>query len=85
MNQSKYILTTPIFSKQQLCIVELMAQGWENAEIGRRLFLSPKTIEHHIWHIYDKIKQIEDTENKNLRVIAILAYQDIQKELKNGC
>jgi len=46
MNQSKYILTTPIFSKQQLCIVELMAQGWENAEIGRRLFLSPKTVKY---------------------------------------
>ena len=32
-----------------------MAEGLSNPEIGRRLFVSPKTVEHHVAAIMDKL------------------------------
>ena len=32
-----------------------MARGQSNKEIAASLFISPKTVEHHVGHIYDKI------------------------------
>jgi len=32
-----------------------MAAGHSNREIGRRLFISPRTAEHHVQNIYSKI------------------------------
>jgi DNA-binding CsgD family transcriptional regulator/tetratricopeptide (TPR) repeat protein len=33
---------------RQVEIVQLLAQGLQNAEIARRLFISPKTVDHHV-------------------------------------
>jgi DNA-binding NarL/FixJ family response regulator len=32
-----------------------VAEGFSNQEVAARLFLSPKTIEVHLGHIYDKL------------------------------
>jgi DNA-binding NarL/FixJ family response regulator len=32
-----------------------VAEGLSNQEVATRLFLSPKTIEVHLGHIYDKL------------------------------
>ena len=36
-------------------VLRLMARGISNREIAKSLYLSPKTVGHHIQHIYDKI------------------------------
>jgi len=42
-------------SGQEWRISELVAQGMTNREVGAALFLSPKTIEHHLSSIYRKL------------------------------
>jgi DNA-binding NarL/FixJ family response regulator len=34
----------------------LIAQGYSNAEIAARLYLSPKTVRNHISSIFDKLQ-----------------------------
>ena len=36
-------------------MLALVAQGLTNAEIATRLFISRRTAEHHVQHIYAKI------------------------------
>jgi len=36
-------------------VICLIAKGLSNKEIGAKLFISAKTVEHHVGHIYDKI------------------------------
>jgi len=42
-------------SKRETEVVVHMARGLSNKEIAAALFISPKTVEHHVGHIYDKI------------------------------
>ena len=42
-------------SKREADVIVLMARGMTNKEIGVALFISSKTVEHHVGHIYDKI------------------------------
>ena len=42
-------------TKREAEVICLMAQGLSNKEIGDKLFISAKTVEHHVGHIYDKI------------------------------
>ena len=42
-------------TKREADVTCLMAQGLSNKEIGNKLFISAKTVEHHVGHIYDKI------------------------------
>ena len=36
-------------------VLNLAAQGFRNIEIGRRLFISPKTVKTHLQNIYEKL------------------------------
>jgi DNA-binding CsgD family transcriptional regulator len=36
-------------------VVRLVAEGLTNLEVGRRLFISRRTVEHHLTHVYDKL------------------------------
>ena len=54
-------------------ILSLMAEGRSNQGIGRKLFLSPKTVESHVHGIFRKLG-LEATEDYNRRVLAVLAY-----------
>jgi DNA-binding NarL/FixJ family response regulator len=40
---------------QQQQIVRLAASGLSNREIGRQLFLSPRTISTHLYNVYPKL------------------------------
>lgn len=42
-------------SERELEVLRLLARGCSNREIGRRLWISPKTAGHHVQHIYAKI------------------------------
>jgi DNA-binding NarL/FixJ family response regulator len=42
-------------SEREIEVLRLVAEGLSNREIGNRLFVSPRTAEHHVQHIYAKI------------------------------
>jgi len=42
-------------TRREVEIMELIGSGVSNADIGARLFLSPKTVKNHINRIYDKV------------------------------
>lgn len=46
---------TGLLTKRELEVLRLLAEGNSNAQIGRRLFISPKTAEHHVARIYRKL------------------------------
>jgi DNA-binding NarL/FixJ family response regulator len=54
-------------------VLELMAQGLTNSGIGRRLYLSERTVEAHVRHLLTKL-DLPTTEEGNRRVLAVLAH-----------
>jgi DNA-binding NarL/FixJ family response regulator len=54
-------------------ILTLMAQGLSDRGIGRRLWLTPRTIETHIRHVLSKLDLPSDGEH-NRRVLAAVVY-----------
>jgi DNA-binding NarL/FixJ family response regulator len=54
-------------------VLELIAEGRNNAAIGQRLYLSPKTVETHIHQIFQKLG-LGDEPDSNRRVLAVLAF-----------
>jgi DNA-binding NarL/FixJ family response regulator/class 3 adenylate cyclase len=54
-------------------VLALMAEGRSNHAIGERLFLSPKTVETHVGHIFDKLGLMPTTDDHR-RVLAVVAY-----------
>ncbi len=42
-------------TKRELEVLELMGEGLRHEEIGRRLFISPKTVATHVEHILSKL------------------------------
>ena len=40
---------------QELQVARVVARGATNKEAGATLFLSPKTIEYHLGHVYSKL------------------------------
>ncbi|MGH8546474.1 MAG: response regulator [Gammaproteobacteria bacterium] len=43
-------------TKRELEILKLVAEGLTNEEIGRRIFISEKTVKTHLTNIFDKLK-----------------------------
>jgi DNA-binding NarL/FixJ family response regulator/class 3 adenylate cyclase len=54
-------------------VLGLMAEGRSNQAIGERLFLSPKTVETHVGHIFDKLGLLPAADDHR-RVLAVVAY-----------
>lgn len=42
-------------SDRELEVLRLIVRGLSNRQMGEILFISPKTVDHHVQHIYDKI------------------------------
>ena len=49
-------------SQRELDVLSLVAEGFQNAEIGSRLFISPKTVKTHLQNIYEKLGAKSRTE-----------------------
>jgi DNA-binding NarL/FixJ family response regulator len=47
--------TAGLLSRRELEVLRLLAEGLSNREIAERLFISPKTAEHHVSRIYAKL------------------------------
>jgi DNA-binding NarL/FixJ family response regulator len=54
-------------------VLALMAEGLTDRGIGERLFVTPKTVETHIRHIFGKLR-LPETAADNKRVHAVLTY-----------
>jgi DNA-binding CsgD family transcriptional regulator len=44
-----------LLTPQELQIVRLAAQGLPNRDIAAQLFLSPRTVGHHLYRAYPKL------------------------------
>jgi DNA-binding NarL/FixJ family response regulator len=54
-------------------VLALMAEGRSNKGICARLFLSPKTVEAHVKHIFRKLG-IDESPDDHRRVLAVVAF-----------
>jgi DNA-binding NarL/FixJ family response regulator len=45
----------PLLSEREREIVQLVAQGFRNREIGEKLFISEQTVKNHLHNIFDKL------------------------------
>ena len=54
-------------------VLALIAEGRSNKGICSRLFLSPKTVETHVRHIFRKLG-VEESPDDHRRVLAVLAF-----------
>ncbi len=46
----------PQLTNREFDILQLLAEGLDNASIARRLFLSPKTVRNHVSNVFAKIQ-----------------------------
>jgi two-component system, NarL family, nitrate/nitrite response regulator NarL len=44
-----------LLSDREMEIVQLVAQGFQNKEIGKKLFISENTVKNHLHNIFDKL------------------------------
>jgi two-component system, NarL family, response regulator DevR len=49
-------------TKQEKNVLALIAQGWRTAKIAQELFISPRTVETHLSHIFEKLGVSSRTE-----------------------
>jgi DNA-binding NarL/FixJ family response regulator len=54
-------------------VLALIAEGRSNLAISERLYLSPKTVEAHVKHIFQKLG-IDESPEDHRRVLAVLAF-----------
>jgi DNA-binding NarL/FixJ family response regulator len=54
-------------------VLALVAEGLSNGEIGRRLFITERTVEAHVKQIFQKLA-IGQAPETNRRVLAVLAF-----------
>lgn len=51
-----------VLTKQERTVLALVAQGWRTARIAAELVVSPRTVETHLAHIYEKLGVSSRTE-----------------------
>ncbi len=49
-------------TKQEHRVLECVALGWRNAKIASELYISPRTVETHLYHIFSKLGVSSRTE-----------------------
>ncbi len=54
-------------------VLALMAEGYSNAGIARRLFVTEGTVEKHVHSILPKLR-IPETEDDHRRVLAVITF-----------
>jgi len=68
----RYEAKIDVLTTAQRRVIQLLAEGKSNAEIGAILFVSKRTLEHHIRDSFDKIGLPVGEGNR--RVLAALWY-----------
>jgi DNA-binding NarL/FixJ family response regulator len=60
-------------SERERDVLALMAEGRSNAGIGRKLWITPGTVEKHVKSIFKKL-QLPDATDDHRRVLAVMAF-----------
>jgi serine/threonine-protein kinase len=60
-------------SQREREVLGLVAEGCSNAAIAKRLFVTERTVEWHVKHIFRKLR-IDETPETNRRVLAVLTF-----------
>jgi DNA-binding NarL/FixJ family response regulator len=60
-------------TERELTVLALMAEGRSNQAIGRRLFLTQKTVEFHVRSIFIRL-DLPRAPDDHRRVLAVLHY-----------
>ena len=60
-------------SEREREVLAVVAEGMSNVEIGRRLFITERTVEAHVKQIFLKLG-IDQSPETNRRVLAVLAF-----------
>ena len=60
-------------TERERAVLELIAEGLTNVAIGKRLFISKRTVEVHTKQIFQKLGLVDGIDG-NRRVLAVLAY-----------
>ncbi len=61
-----------MLSPQEREVVDAMAEGWTNAKIAERLFLSPKTVENRVSAVYEKLPRADGVVRRVQVVLFVL-------------
>jgi DNA-binding NarL/FixJ family response regulator len=64
---------------RERAVLGLIAEGRSNKAIGRHLYMSPKTVEAHVGHIFTKLGLAESADDHR-RVLAVLAWLRVSEE-----
>lgn len=54
--------TVSDLTRQEHRVLKLVARGWRNSKIAEELVISPRTVENHLYHIFDKLDVSTRTE-----------------------
>lgn len=49
-------------TNQEREVLALVAKGWRNSKIAQELYISIRTVENHLYHIFDKLGVSSRTE-----------------------
>jgi DNA-binding NarL/FixJ family response regulator len=49
-------------TNQEHVVLAMVAKGWRNTQIARELCISTRTVENHLYHIFDKLSVSSRTE-----------------------
>ena len=63
-------------SPQEREVVHEMAEGWTNAKIAERLFLSPKTVENRVSAAYEQLPPTEGIDRRVQVVLFVLLARE---------
>ena len=55
MTRTDPYAASAVLTAQEKQVAEAAAEGLTNAAIARRMYLSPKTVELHLTHVYRKL------------------------------
>ena len=59
-------------------VLALMAEGRSNAGIGRRLWITPATVEKHVHSILTKLR-LPEADDDHRRVLAVITFLDARQ------